>query len=87
MKKYKRNIAIEAAAIGDELGMLNVNEGKYYVLDSIGKDIWDFLDKEKSIEEIVEDLIKKYDVTKEQCHSDIEELIKGMLNKTIVLEV
>lgn len=87
MKTYKRNNEIETASIGEELGMLNVNDGKYFILDSIGKDVWHILEHEKNMDEIVRELMSIYDVSDTECRSDLNDLLNDMKQKTIILEV
>ena len=87
MKRYKQNSVVLAASMGDELGMLNQMTGMYFVLDSIGNDVWNILSVKSNIHEIVDTLLGEYDVTKERCEHDIAILLDDMIEKNIIIEV
>jgi len=87
MKIFARNEIIEVAEMGDELGMLNLENGMYYVLDSIGTRVWSYLDSPQNINQIVDKLLLEYDVINEECNEDISNLLNSMLEKCIIKEV
>lgn len=86
MVKYRRNDRIETANMGSEVGMLDINTGKYYVLDSIGTDLWNILEESKSFEDIILNITEIYDVSKERCKSDIKVLLREMIKNNILVE-
>lgn len=85
--KYIRNEKIVTANISNELGMLNIESGKYYVADSIAVDIWKMLFEAKNINQLVDELINEYDVTFDKCKNDVEKFIQHLVDKKLVLEV
>ncbi|MBI9014114.1 MAG: PqqD family protein [Clostridiales bacterium] len=87
MKRYHRNLKVESAEMTDELGMLNIETGRYHVLDSVGKDVWNLIENPVTVESIVAELVKEYDVDELTCKNDVEVFIDLMLEKQLVLEV
>ncbi len=87
MSKYLRNEQIETVEMANELGMLNIETGLYYVLDSIGLEIWNVLDCPIELKEIVEKMKVVFDVDYNRCYEDVEKLIENMIDKQLVVEV
>jgi len=87
MKRYHKNEEIETVEMADELGMLNIKTGLYYVLDSIGVEIWSMLEQPNDINSIVLALQKEYDVNHLNCKEGVEALIFSMKDKGLILEV
>ena len=73
------------APVQNELMMLNVEQGAYYSLDPIAADIWNMVEKPASVSEIIEQLLKRYDVTPEQCQIDVLAFLEDMHEKGMIL--
>lgn len=84
MRTYVRKNQIEAAVIGDELGLLNIETGKYYLFDSIATDVWNLLETNKSLNEIVNELLCSYDVGKEECERDVKKLLHQLTDSDLL---
>ncbi len=57
----------------------------YIKLNETACDLWHLIEKGLSVEEIVEEFVKTYDVTEEQATNDVKELISS-LEKIGVIE-
>ena len=79
-----RNINIETAEMDDEVGMLNIDTGKYYVLDAVGRDIWDSLEDPISFEQLVDRLLTIYDVDRKTCEKDTLEFVNDLLENSLI---
>jgi hypothetical protein len=75
---------IPTASIDGEVGMMNVEKGKYFSLDAIGSKIWELLKSEKNIKQIVIELVKEYDVDFDTCSNDVLELVKRFVDEGLV---
>lgn len=87
MKRYKRNINIETVNIGEELGMLDVESGKYYVLDPISSKIWGMLENEIDIDGLVNLLILDFEVEKSVCYDDVSDLLNKLVENNLLEKV
>ncbi|HEX7468033.1 MAG TPA: PqqD family peptide modification chaperone [Methanobacterium sp.] len=67
-----------------ELALLNLKDGVYYVLDAQGAGIWNLIQKPNTLKDVLEVLLKEYDVDKEQCRQDLMELIQELVDKGLV---
>jgi Coenzyme PQQ synthesis protein D (PqqD) len=59
------------AAVGDELVMLDLDKGTYFVLDDVAAAIWRKLETPVSGSQVCADLQAEYDVPREQCEADV----------------
>ncbi len=70
-KRISRNTSIESAQMGNEIGMLHIELGKYYVLNDIGADIWNRIENPIFISTLIENIIDEYEVEYDQCKAEI----------------
>lgn len=81
---YIRNNAIESAVMGDEIGMLNVETGKYFILDPIATDIWHALEKPMTMTHLVLHLTQIYEVDQETCLKETEIFLSELIDNKLV---
>lgn len=81
---FVRNNQIETASMGEELGMLNVETGMYFILDSIASDIWQALEKPMTINHLVMHLMKIYEVGQETCYVETEMFLNELIANKLV---
>lgn len=70
---------------GDKV-MMDLEKGQYFALNSVASMIWDKIEKPMSVEQIVEMLLKEYEVEKEECEKSVVEFLEG-LNKASLIYV
>jgi len=85
--KFERNIEIEAVNIGNEIGMLDINTGHYYVLDDISTVIWELLEMPLTLNEIVTKLVEKFDISYEECMADVKVLFDEFVDNNIIMRI
>lgn len=81
---YVRNSEIETAAMGEEIGMLNVETGKYFILDPIATDIWRALEKPMTMTHLVLQLTQIYEVDQETCFKETEIFLSELIDNKLV---
>ena len=59
------------ADMDGEKVMLNIENGKYFGLDTIGSRIWELIEKPHIIREVVAELLREYDVEEEICQNEV----------------
>lgn len=72
--------------MGGEKVMMSVDNGKYYNLGEIGGDIWSLVEKSISVQEVVEILLSKYEVRKEECIDQVLSFLQE-LNKEKLIQI
>ena len=68
-----------------EVVMMSVENGEYYGLNEIGSAIWDKIEKEIKVDELVKLLMEEYDVERSECEADTLEFLNEMLVKKLVV--
>lgn len=64
--------------------MLSVERGKYYNLGELGGVIWDLLEKETTINTIVETLSEMYEVEYEECKNQVISFLDHLLEEELI---
>ena len=75
----------KTASVQDDLMMLNIEQGAYYSMDSIGAEIWEMLKVPSSARDLVERLQQRYSVTPEQCQQDVLGFLREMRTNGMIL--
>ncbi len=79
-----RNDDIIFSDMGEETVMMSVDKGEYYGLDPVGRRIWELLDKPTQVAVIRDYLCAEYNVTVEQCVTDIMPFLDQLVEKEIL---
>lgn len=62
---------IDATDLNGEKVMMNLDKGKYFALNPVGSRIWDIINKEINVNEIVNILLNEYDIDRETCEKSV----------------
>ena len=57
---------------------LNLQTGKYYSLNSVGRRMWMLLAEENSLDEVRDVIVSEYDAPPEQVDRDLMVLVAGL---------
>ncbi len=69
-----------------ETVMMSVENGKYYGLDDIGSRIWELIEQPIKVSDLINTLLKRFDVDREACERDVLIFINE-LNEDRILQV
>lgn len=61
----------EVTSLNNEKAMVDFETGKYFLLKGSANDIWDYIQEEISVSEIVSKLKTIYDVSEEECFEGV----------------
>jgi len=64
-----------AAKVGEELVMMNAENGCYLGLNAVGARVWDLLETPGELDALCEKLMQEYEVAPAVCHAEIEAFI------------
>ncbi len=73
--------------VGDvdgEKAMLNVEDGRYYVLDSISSRIWEIIEEPCTVRELIRMLVDEFDVQEEKCQHDVHTFLNKLYTYGLV---
>jgi hypothetical protein len=76
--------ALVTAPMGDELAMMDLETGKYLVLDRIGTAVWEELEAPVPVRELVDRLQAQFEVDRTQCETDVLKFLEQLLDKGLL---
>ena len=83
-KMYQRAVELMEAELGDEIVALDVNGGTCFGFNNVASSVWRDLAEPKSLEMLCADLLDEYDVERDQCESEVGELLAHLIAKKLV---
>lgn len=67
-----------------EMALLDLRSNTYYGLNKIGAYIWEIVQEPRSVSQICEALIERYEVDPERCRVDVETLVCQLADAKLV---
>jgi hypothetical protein len=85
---YKAAKDIISTEMDGEAVLMHVSKGKYFSLNETGSLIWLLLEKgEVTLHEMIQAIMKDFEVDEKPCRRDLELLIKTMKKKGVLEKV
>ena len=85
MTRYKRNEGnFLISQLGQELVLMDTKTGDYLGINAVGTHIWNLLAGSKSVQELVTDLISRFEVTEAQCKTEVEQFLSDLEKRKMV---
>jgi len=76
----RQNKEVFTNSLDDEIVMMHIKTGKYYV----GTRIWEIISKKTQVKDIVDILTEEYEVSKEQCEHDVFTLLEDLRENDLI---
>lgn len=70
--------------LGDEAVLLNLATGTYFGLDDVGTRMWQLMSEHGSTDKVIEALMDEYEVDEALLQSDLNKLIKNLVDNGLV---
>ncbi len=71
--KLKKDLNV--TDLSGEKVMIDFDSGKYFMIKGSGNDIWDLIQEEITVDEIIKALLEEYDVSEDECVASVEEFL------------
>jgi GeoRSP system PqqD family protein len=68
----------EGGDVVDEGTLILVDSGQVFELNLLGADIWKLCDGERTVGEVVDDLLERYDVERDELEEDVRAFLSQM---------
>lgn len=78
---------VAAKVLDGEAIMINLAQGTYYSLDEVGTLVWELIEREHTLGQIVEVITRRFHVRAEAVEIDVRRLVEEMLEEGIVVRV
>jgi hypothetical protein len=72
------------SAVGDEVVILNPQNGNYYGLDPLGARIWALIQEPTVVSQVRDTLLAEYEVDIEECERDLLEILEHMAAQGLI---
>ena len=80
-KKVTRDENVAWRIIGDEAVLLSAEDSSVHSLDAVGTRIWELCDGEKTVKEIIDQVVAEFEVDHETAEKDVVEFIEELMQK------
>jgi capsid portal protein len=90
--RYKRNQSVVSRKIEGELVIVPIRSGvgdlnSLYTLNPVGSVLWEFMNDEHTVTEMVQRVCDEFEVTAAQAQTDIETFLDSLLGEQLVQAV
>lgn len=72
--------------LSGEKVMVDFDSGKYFMIKGTGNDIWDLIQSDITVEDIIQKLLGEYDVTEQECEREVIHFLEELLAYQIIIE-
>ena len=73
-----------SADLAGEAVIVNLKNGVYYGLDSVGYKIWGLIQERKSVEQIHDAILEEYEVESERLERDLTVLLQRLEDEGLI---
>lgn len=80
----KKSPKVNWRKVEEEGVLLNIDNGEYFRLSKVGTEIWEEIERNKTIKEMALAIAKKYDISDKRAFSDVLIFIKKLLRYGVV---
>lgn len=70
--------------MGEETVILNLKTGVYHSLNAVGARIWSLIQESKPVNDILDVIVKEYDVERDYCERDLLILLQKLANEKLI---
>ncbi len=86
MEKYSRLVNVIDGEIDNHQVIMHINNGNYFGLNPVGKRIWTLIEQPKTLEEIISNLLSEYNISQEQCKTEVQSFLDKCVKFDIVIK-
>ena len=73
-----------SAPLEESLVMMDIDAGRYYLLDDVAALVWERLAQPTPVPALIGDLCARFDVTRERCEADVLPFLTQLHEKGLV---
>ena len=81
-----KNTEIDDTDLDGEKVMMNLDKGQYFMMNEVGSRIWELIEGNTSIKDIIKALTNEYEVEEETCEKTVIEFL-GRLKDADLIQV
>ena len=70
--------------VGDEIVLLDLDRGVYYGLDRVGARVWELVESDHTLPQIIDVLLAEYEVTRAELERDVATLLDQLAARKLI---
>lgn len=82
--KYQPCTNVDWKKFERESILLDLSSGYYFRLNDVGTYIWSLLDGKHTLAEIIEEVVRRFDVSQRQAKKDLDSFIQYLLAENLI---
>lgn len=77
---------IDTTDLNGDVVMMDLEEGRYFSLNSVGSRIWELIGEPVEINKVVDSLLEEYEIDRDECEKNVLEFL-GKLDTAKIISV
>ena len=82
--QYRQKPEIAWRYIDGEAVLIDPADGIVFVLNEVGSQVWDLIDKPRFVDEIERKVISQYDVDRERVRRDLQQFLEDLATRSLI---
>ena len=82
-----RSEALLSNNLGDDVVMMDIEQGSYYGLEGVAARIWELTENPVSFGKVCEQLSNEYDILPDKCRQEVTSFLDDLLERKIVMVI
>jgi len=74
-----------ANKLGEEMVMMNMENGDFITMNNVGADIWGLCEKPLPVKELIQKLLNLYNITEDQCRNETIQFLQTSMEQNIFI--
>ena len=79
-----RSDALLSNNLGDDVVMMDIEQGAYYGLEGVASRIWEFAETPVSVGLLCDRLTTEYEISPQQCRQEVTAFLGDLVDRNIV---
>jgi len=75
---------IDTTDLNGDLVMMDLEEGRYFSLNSVGSRIWQLIEKPIEVNKVIDSLLEEYDTNRNECEENVLEFLEKLNDSKII---
>ena len=79
-----QKVGLDATNMDGEIVMMDLDKGKYYCFNSVGSRVWELIEKQISVGELVSVLLNEFEVDMKICEDTVLNFLNGIYKEDLI---
>ena len=79
-----KNFDIDDTDLDGEKVMMNLEKGQYFMMNEIGSRIWEIINENTPVQDIIATLLSEYEVDENTCRAEVLEFLGSLKNAELI---